>query len=689
MTGWNNLIEIIYPDRPGMDALCGQLQKEMLSFRIPKNVTEKTGIASLSDVKEPWLIVLCTPDTKEDEKVKARIRGFADEGHYHHILTLLAGGKPEESFPEELTHEKLADGRVIEHEPLAANITADTEQESLRLLKTECVRLLAPVLGVTFDELMRRRQRQIRKTLMTAGVIVLAAAAVFLVFAFSRVRKISSQNENLQQKYAQAEEENEKTQAQRDAAREQFALSTAVNAKNALNAGDSELALLLCLEFLPETGQGTELEEVFVSALGRLCEDGYVPVTTQYEYDKTRYEEAPEETEEDSQFPREITLRIPEGYNPERGDTFTLKRDVWSEEYGYAVYGGSFYFWDEDGKHDNEYRTRICFADHPENNYYLTDEEGNPVGFSGDLILPDGSFLCTWFSPEDVSYRYNPLTKEYLPFFDGQEYETAGDREGFASPYGYISPIKDYMTFEGSSLIFGPTVYSGSSAATASDTNKIHIFTPEPFRETDALEGLYRLEQPEGKNLLLGRDGTSIYVYSLEPFALKYTITDEYTSSGPADYEAFYPDGRSILCLSGTNLGFAFYDLNTGKRLCELKEEGLGGFNSFGFSSEGYFMATLRETPFFINPETGEELEGRKIPDAGKYPEIHGPADAASGFRSASAVVCGEIVYEYHEDAVPVPESLEERIALAERLLNGRKLTAKERKTYNLEQPAL
>ena len=53
----------------------------------------------------------------------------------------------------------------------------------------------------------------------------------------------------------------------------------------------------------------------------------------------------------------------------------------------------------------------------------------------------------------------------------------------------------------------------------------------------------------------------------------------------------------------------------------------------------------------------------------------------------ASAVRVGSIVYEYRESAIPVPEDVAEQASLARQLLDVRKLTKKERKTYDLELP--
>ena len=66
-------------------------------------------------------------------------------------------------------------------------------------------------------------------------------------------------------------------------------------------------------------------------------------------------------------------------------------------------------------------------------------------------------------------------------------------------------------------------------------------------------------------------------------------------------------------------------------------------------------------------------------------PELFGPYDETTGRRSIKVIRANSYIYQYRESAIPVPEDLEDQITLAKQLLNGRELTKKERKTYNLE----
>ena len=75
-----------------------------------------------------------------------------------------------------------------------------------------------------------------------------------------------------------------------------------------------------------------------------------------------------------------------------------------------------------------------------------------------------------------------------------------------------------------------------------------------------------------------------------------------------------------------------------------------------------------------------------EIPDVEEdEPELFGPYDEATGRRCIDAIRVGNIVYEYREEAVPVPEDLQGRVELALQPLGNRQLSKKERKTYGLE----
>lgn len=272
-------ISIIYPDTPELRSLADTLAAQMEHFHIPGEVRSRTGICHLEDVKDPWLIVLCTPDTPKDPEILRNIREFTEQGLYQHILTLLVSGDPAESFPEPLLHEHLPDGTIVDHEPLAANIVSPSAKESVKKLKVERLRLLAPVLGVPFDELMNRRRRQRNRILAVIAAAVLVGACAFLAVTIHRASVFSSQQKDLSAQYDLAEEARDQAAREEAASREAFAAAIGVEASEVLKTGDTELAMLLCLEYLPEYKDLPELTDTLTQALTQRCGAGYVPVT--------------------------------------------------------------------------------------------------------------------------------------------------------------------------------------------------------------------------------------------------------------------------------------------------------------------------------------------------------------------------------------------------------------------------
>ena len=82
-------IEFVYPDDPFLRSVAERLTKDFSTYRIPASVVKKTGIRSLEEVTEPWLIVLCSPETPDCREVRERIAAFTAEGRYHNILSLV------------------------------------------------------------------------------------------------------------------------------------------------------------------------------------------------------------------------------------------------------------------------------------------------------------------------------------------------------------------------------------------------------------------------------------------------------------------------------------------------------------------------------------------------------------------------------------------------------------------------
>lgn len=207
------------------------LHKQMESFRLPRNVakngqTSRTRIERVfrdkdelpltSNLEDPiiealkkseFLIVICTPRLKESLWCKKEIEAFISLHGRNKILAVLAEGEPQDSFPEELlyTEETVMneDGttQTVRRpvEPLAADVRGKTKKDVLKAMKSEILRLLAPIFSLSYDSLRQRhRERRMRKIMMaliTGGVACLA----FGIFSTIIAMQIKSQSNRIEE----------------------------------------------------------------------------------------------------------------------------------------------------------------------------------------------------------------------------------------------------------------------------------------------------------------------------------------------------------------------------------------------------------------------------------------------------------------------------------------------------------
>ncbi|MBP1584075.1 MAG: hypothetical protein ILP17_00065 [Lachnospiraceae bacterium] len=671
----NEHIEIIYPEKDSMRIVAGALKRSIRNYRIPVKVRQKTGIDSLNEIKEKWLIVLCDPDAVKDESIKERILEYSKRGEYSHILSLLVSGGSKNSFPEELKYEERPDGTVVEHEPLAANISAENISDSLKKLKVEQLRLFAPILGVSFDELNRRREKQLMQLGMAIGGAFLALAVIFLIFAASRMMTMASQNDSLESEYDVIEAARLEAEQERNEADKQYASLIAVSARLALNNGDTELAMLLSMEALSGSGGGGEAEAVLTDALNVFTRSGYVPVTSEYSYISDRYAETSEETEEYADvFPEKLTMRIPDGYVARDDDRyFTMGRRVISDSYGYALYSGSFYT-----EEDTINVWRVCFANDKYDDHYILAEDGSFSEFYSPMMLQDGTFRAEgYIDIETGSFicHYDPFNEQFL---DDIIMLKRGD-EGERTDVSHINSL-NYMV-----VSYKPYNSDGKKGDT-------YLYSLDSGNLIEIKNGMYEIEYIDGlSEYLIGRTATGICLLDAESLECIYTIDDEFSSHGPMISVFRHPEYGDYLIFQ-TNNNYAVYELKSGERYFTLnRSDNLahgrdGNLTYFPeVSSEGYFVLGAGDSIEIYRIWDGTVYD--RIENIGEYvtAEPLGEYDPVTGCRSASAIWASNgIVYEYHENSISVPDGLEEKLRLASELMNGRMLTDDERNTYGL-----
>lgn len=176
-----------------------------------------------------YLIVICSPQTKESAWVMKEIDTFIEMHGREHILAVLVEGEPGESFPPQLLMDE--NGNPVE--PLAADVRGATKKEVNKKLKTETMRLAAAILGVDYDDLKRRQRERVVKRNM--GIAVGVAALGLAIGAFSAYN-LARINQEYQQKLV-----NE---------------SKIIAAKSGeiLETGDRKAATLIAMEGMPEDG---------------------------------------------------------------------------------------------------------------------------------------------------------------------------------------------------------------------------------------------------------------------------------------------------------------------------------------------------------------------------------------------------------------------------------------------------
>ena len=670
-------ISIISPDTPEGRMWAATLEKEIRSFRAPASVRKKTGLLRAADTEEPWMVVLCSPEARQDTEICNAIDEFIREGRRDRILTMLMSGDPGKSFPNALLHETLPDGQVIEHEPLAANVTASSPEESRKKLKIERLRILAPILGVSFDELRNRRhRRRLRILLAVSGAVVLGAAA-FLVYAFNRMTTISGQNRELNAQYSLAEEARQEAVSQRNTAREKLAETVSLMIRN--NTTDNEKVMLLCLEFLPGNGLDSGLPEILKGALERVCAAGYVPVTNRSAYALSHgieEEKDPDLTIDTAEKPaQKVTLTMPDEGDRFATDSFILK--CWSPEYRYAVYLG--------GGDPNLY-TWIRFLDEPEKSYFMRDENGRLIRVLDPVCMPDGTFIAGYWEMVEHQfryscYRYDPFGKRFVPFREGSEARAEiGEPlpEGLISRWAAEPNVTGFFRPEGVKVILGEVEESRK-------VQGLRIYDPETLEETGFLEGAHgEFQDIPGTDLLVIRKDDTFLVCRKDPLEPMFETRPEHTDARYLilNRYACYADGTRVMVIHmpGDGSGYAVYDLDAGKALYEIT---VPGIYLQALTGDGKLLCTVNGEPMLWDVKTGEVCGS--VPAEYSSPEPYGPVDETSGLRTSEAINCS-IVYEYHDEAIPVPEDLEGQIALARELLNGRELTEAERKTYYLNR---
>lgn len=238
---------ISYRHSPVDMYIAKSIHRRLENFKLPKSVIEKKlcektkinrvfrdqdELPLADNLSDPidnalsntdFLIVICTPRLPQSKWCIKEITTFLKTHDREHILVVLAEGEPYESFPYELTHEKIttvdADGNTVEEEreiePLAADVRGKNKHETEKLLDDATLRLCAAIFGLNYDDLKQRHKEQQNKRRIKIAVGVAAVSVAFAAVCLFLLTKIKVQN-------AQILEQNEQITAQNDTISEQY-----------------------------------------------------------------------------------------------------------------------------------------------------------------------------------------------------------------------------------------------------------------------------------------------------------------------------------------------------------------------------------------------------------------------------------------------------------------------------------
>lgn len=150
-----------------------------------------------------YLLLICSKESCRSEWVQKEVEEFLKTHDKNRIILILLEGEPGEVFPEQLRYvEKTAkDEDGIEHlvkvpvEPLAADIRGRSETEIIRNLKKELLRIIAPIVSCSYDDLRQRHREYMLKRAGAIAGIIFCLLLAFALYALHQESKVKEQYE--------------------------------------------------------------------------------------------------------------------------------------------------------------------------------------------------------------------------------------------------------------------------------------------------------------------------------------------------------------------------------------------------------------------------------------------------------------------------------------------------------------
>lgn len=201
-----------------------------------------------------YLIVICSPRTPGSYWVCKEIETFIEMHDRNHVLAVLIEGEPDESFPPQL----LTDENGDPVEPLAADVRGADRKERNAKFKTEILRLAAPVIGCTYDDLRQRdRERRVRRLVAIVSSIAAVVAIAGTAFGIYNANVAKKMTQLANEKAALADEKTklaEEITVQYTGKQENQSRFFAEESLMLLREGNRQDAALVAMQGLPSEG---------------------------------------------------------------------------------------------------------------------------------------------------------------------------------------------------------------------------------------------------------------------------------------------------------------------------------------------------------------------------------------------------------------------------------------------------
>ncbi|MDE6387464.1 MAG: toll/interleukin-1 receptor domain-containing protein [Lachnospiraceae bacterium] len=253
-------------------------QTELVKTRIQRVFRDKEELPLVTNLADPitealqnseYLIVICSPRLPESMWCRKEIETFIQMHDREHVLAVLVEGEPDTSFPEELLYreveEKQPDGSVkktkIPVEPLAADVRGVRRGEIRRKIKSELLRLAAPMFDCNYDDLKQRhKERRTRKILITA-MSISAVCLVFGMISTVMALQIKHQNTQIKMQSEEIAKQSEEIEKQYQEAKRNTAISRSREAVGYLEEGDRLRAVATAQDAILDMSESGRIEE--------------------------------------------------------------------------------------------------------------------------------------------------------------------------------------------------------------------------------------------------------------------------------------------------------------------------------------------------------------------------------------------------------------------------------------------